>query len=180
MLESTRQRTSDQRGMSLIELMVSMMVVAVLMAISIPTATTYMARQELKAAGREVVEVLRDARDAAMNEGVPRFALFEPGANSYRVCAFDTAANNWPATSACKQVSLSNSVSFTDAEVTFSALANQPVTGATVPENAAYFDTRGRYPFGTAPSTFTLTLRSRNGQSLALTLYTGTGQVTGL
>jgi prepilin-type N-terminal cleavage/methylation domain-containing protein len=180
MLETIRGRLPDQRGMSLIELMVSMMVVAVLMAIAIPTTTTYIARQQLKAGGREIVEVFRESREAAMNEAVPRFVLFEPAANAYRICRFDTATNTWPAASTCNPVELGNSISFSDSDVTFPALANHPLTGASVPENAAYFDTRGRYPFGSAASTYAITLRSRGGQTITLTLYTGTGQVTGL
>jgi prepilin-type N-terminal cleavage/methylation domain-containing protein len=180
MLESIRKRTADQQGMTLIELMVSLFVVAILMAITIPTAATYIARQELRGNAREVVEVLKDSREAAMNEAVPRFVLFDPAINSYRVCRFNTATNSWPVVTACPAVPLGNSVSFSDADVTFPALANHPVNGASVPENAAYFDTRGRYPFGSAASTYSITLRSRNGDTIILTLYTATGQVTGL
>jgi prepilin-type N-terminal cleavage/methylation domain-containing protein len=180
MLESIRKRTADQVGMTLIELMVSLFVVSILMAITIPTVATYIARQELRANAREVVEVLKDSREAAINEAVPRFVLFEPDINSYRVCRFNAATNSWPVTTACAAKPLGNSVSFSDADVTFPALANHPVNGATVPANAAYFDTRGRYPFGSAASTYTITLRSRNGDTVVLTLHTGTGQVTGL
>ena len=177
MLECIRKRTADQVGMTLIELMVSLFVVSILMAITIPTAATYIARQELKANAREVVEVLKDSREAAINEAVPRFVLFEPDINSYRVCRFNAATNSWPVTTACAAKPLGNSVSL---EVVIPALPNHPVNGATVPANAVYFDTRGRYPFGSAPSTYTITLRSRNGDTVVLTLYTGTGQVTGL
>jgi len=167
--------------MTLIELMVSLFVVAILMAITIPTASTYIARQQLKASAREIVEVLRESREAAMNEAVPRFVLFEPEPLSqYRVCKFDVASNSWPAVSTCTPVELGNSVSFSEADVGFPPLANQPVAGAPVPDNAAYFDTRGRYPFGTAAANYTLTLRARGGNSVTLTLHTVTGQVTGL
>jgi prepilin-type N-terminal cleavage/methylation domain-containing protein len=180
MLETIRRRTAEQLGMTLVELMVSLFVVSILMAIAIPTISTYITRQELRADAREVVEALREAREAAMDEAVPRFVLFEPADNRYRVCRFDTAANSWPALSTCQPHRLGNSVSFSDADVTFPALANHPVNGASVPENAAYFDTRGRYPFGSAASTYSITLRSRNGDTIILTLYTATGQVTGL
>jgi prepilin-type N-terminal cleavage/methylation domain-containing protein len=180
MLRTIRKRAADQAGMTLIELMVSLFVVAILMAITIPTAATYIARQELKANAREVVEVLKESRGAAIDEAVPRFVLFEPDFNRYRVCRYNTVTKDWPVTSSCAEVPLGNSVSFTDGDVTFPALANHPLIGDNVPENAAYFDTRGRYPFGSAPATFTLTLRSRNGDTVVLTLYTATGQVTGL
>lgn len=180
MLRSIRKRAADQAGMTLIELMVSLFVVAILLAITIPTATTYIQRQEIRANAREVVEVLKESREAAINEGVPRFVLFDPALNSYRVCRFNVATNSWPVVTACPAVPLGNTVSFSDADVTFPALANHPVNGATVPANAAYFDTRGRYPFGSAAASYTITLRSRNGDTVVLTLYTGTGQVTGL
>jgi prepilin-type N-terminal cleavage/methylation domain-containing protein len=180
MIKAIRGRVADREGMSLVELMVSLMVVSVLMAIAIPTAATYLARQELKASAREVVEVFRESREAAMNEGVPRFVLFEPAINSYRVCQFDTGTNKWPLASDCKSVALGGAVSFSNSDVTFPALLNHPVTGANVPERAAYFDTRGRYPFGSAASTYSITLRARGGSSITLTLYTATGQVSGL
>jgi hypothetical protein len=75
-------------------------------------------------------------------------------------------------------------VEFDDTDVAFSnvTLADEPETGApTVPDNAAYFDTRGAYPYHTSlPSMYTLTLHGGLGRTETLTLHTTTGQVTGL
>lgn len=161
--------------MTIVELMVALIVVGILIAITAPTASSYIARQELAAAGRTTVEVLRDARDAAMNESEPRYVLFDPATDTYRVYRYDGAA--WTPT--MHPQSLGGTVSFTDADVSFPTLPDQPVAGVSVPENAAYFDTRGRYPSGYA-SSYTLTLRGGGGRTLVLTLYTSTGEVTGL
>jgi prepilin-type N-terminal cleavage/methylation domain-containing protein len=177
-LSRIRRRLAGQGGMTLVELMVTLAVVGILMGIAIPTVSTYMARQELKAAARETVSVLRETREAAMNEGMPRYVLFTPAANSYQVWRFNGTA--WLAEAAPKEFGAA--VTFSDADVPFPALANTPVNPHSVPEHAAYFDTRGRYPFGASgvAASYTITLRSRGGRTIPLTLYTATGQVTGL
>ncbi|MGH2764840.1 MAG: hypothetical protein ACRDKA_02840, partial [Actinomycetota bacterium] len=124
-------------------------------------------------------DVLRDARDSAMNEGVPRYVLFDPTVTprTYQIYKYTTAG--W--TTDGELFTLPSSVSFADAEVTFPAVADAPITGASVPENAAYFDTRGRYPFEAgAQSSYGLTLRGGLGRTVGLTVWRNTGQVTGL
>jgi prepilin-type N-terminal cleavage/methylation domain-containing protein len=167
---------AGQAGFTLIELMVALAVMGILMAIAIPTVTTHMALQEIQGSAQEAVDVLRDARDSAMNEGQPRYVLFIPGdPGSYQVKRYDDDSGGWIQETPI--VPLHGTVSFTDADVTFPLLADRPETGASVPENAAYFDTRGRYPFGSAAS-YTLTLHGRLGKTEVLTLYSQTGQVT--
>ena len=162
--------------MSLIELMVVLAVMGILMAIAAPTISTHVALQELRGGGREVAEVLTDARDSAMNEGAPRYVQFIPP-RSYQVYRFTGGA--WsPETN---QVPLGDSVSFTTEGVTFPRLDNAPVTGATVPQRAAYFDTRGHYPFETgAPASYSITLTGAGDRQIVLELHRQTGKVTGL
>jgi type II secretion system protein H len=164
---------SREGGFTLIELMVAVAVMGVLMAIAIPTVATHMAQQELAGSAQQVMDVLRDARDSAVNEGQPRYVLFEAGdPGAYEIWRYDGSA--WVQ----EEVEpLHESVSFTDADVTFPGLVNRPEAGAIVPENAAYFDTRGRYPFGSATS-FTVTLHGGLGQTEVITLYSQTGQVS--
>ncbi|MGH2723134.1 MAG: pilus assembly FimT family protein [Actinomycetota bacterium] len=173
-LRMLRRRLAGQRGMSLIELMVVLSVVGVLIGIAAPTISTHVALQELRGGAREVVEVLRNARDSAMNEGTPRYVLFIPP-RSYRVYRF--TGGQWAAIT--NQVPLGESVSF--AAVTFPQLDHVPVTGATVPLGAAYFDTRGRYPFEQgAPASHSITLAGGSGREIVLNLFRQTGTVTGL
>lgn len=167
-------RLRDQRGMTLMELMMALTVMGILFAIAIPTIQLQIARQELRAAGREVVEVLRGSRDAAINEGVPRYVLFRPEDDpvSYQVYRFD--GTSW--VPGRNKMLLDASVTFTDSDITLPALSGVPVAGAPVPANAAYFGTRGRYPAG--HNTYAITLRGRMGRTIELTFYAQTGQVT--
>jgi type II secretion system protein H len=160
-------------GFTLIELLVALSVMAIIMAIAIPTVTTHTALQEIRGSAQQVVDVLRDARDSAINEGQPRYVLFIPGSpGSYEVRRYNGAS--W--VSETQVVPLHDSVSFTNADVDFPELSNRPETGVQVPLNAAYFDTRGHYPFGYEP-TYSLTLHGRMGKTEVLTLYSQTGQV---
>lgn len=168
-----RRRLRDERGFTLMELMTTLGVVAVLLGIAIPTIQFQIARQELRSAAREVSQVLRAARDSAVNEQVPRYVLFDPATDSYQVFRFD--GTDW--VEGRNRVSLR--VSFDDGDVTFPSVSDAPVAGASVPENAAYFDTRGRYPFGHTGS-YEITLRGGLGRSATLTLHPQTGQVTGV
>jgi Tfp pilus assembly protein FimT len=164
--------------MTLVEILVVTSVVGILFAIALPAVNTHIALQELRGATREVAEVLRNARSAAVDEGVPRYVVFTPP-RAYQVWKYEGGA--WVAEE--RPYQLPSSVEFSDPEVTFTnvTLANEPETGATVPDNAAYFDTRGAYPYhASLPSTYTLTLRGGLDRTETLTLHTTTGQVTGL
>jgi type II secretion system protein H len=172
-IPGSRLGPRDQDGFTLIELMVALSVMAIIMAIAIPTIATYTAQQELRGSAQEVVDVLRQARDAAVNEGEPRYVRFfagDPG--RYEVRWYD--GSNWVVE---EQSILHDSVSFTNSDITFPVVPNEPETGAQVPQYAAYFDTRGRYPFGMAAS-YTLTLHGAMDQTETITLHTQTGQVT--
>ena len=173
------RRVRAAAGYSLIELMSVLAVVAVIIAIAAPTVQTHVALQQIRGAAREVVEVLRDARDSAMNEGVPRYVAFTPP-RTYQVWMYDDSAGQWVQEG--RAVSLSESVSFETADVTFPSVADAPEgTGESVPEDSAYFDTRGRYPFdATQPSSYTITLHGGLGRTETLTLWRNTGLVTGL
>ena len=173
------RRWSDQRGMTLVEILVVTAVVGILFAIALPAVNTHVARQELRGATREVVEVLRNARSAAVDEAMPRYVAFTPP-RTYQVWRYEGGA--WVEEERAHQ--FPGSVEFSDADVTFTnvALADEPETGApVVPDNAAYFDTRGAYPYHISlPSTYTLTLHGGLDRTETLTLHTSTGQVTGL
>jgi prepilin-type N-terminal cleavage/methylation domain-containing protein len=169
-------------GYSLIEVLTVLGVISILLAISAPTIQGHLALQEVRGAAQEVVQVLRDTRDSAMNEGVPRYVLFNPDVTprTYQVFRYDAALEKW--TEDGQKMSLPGSVEFDESDVTFPTVLNAPAgTTETVPEHAAYFDTRGRYPFlAGAPQSYTLTLRGGLGRTVTLTLWRNTGQVTGL
>jgi prepilin-type N-terminal cleavage/methylation domain-containing protein len=170
----------DQAGFSLVELMTVLGVVGIIMAIAAPTVTSHIALQEVRGAGRGVVDVLRDARDSAVNEGVPRYVLFDWTKTPREYQMFKFSGSNWVEDG--RAFRLPGSVTFDQADVTFPAVSDAPEgTGESVPEYAAYFDTRGRYPFDPlAGSSYTITLHGGLGRTVTLTVWRNTGQVTGL
>jgi type II secretion system protein H len=167
-----RPSGSREEGFTLVELMVALSVMSIIMAITIPSISNHMALQEIRGSAQQVVDVLRDARDSAVNEGQPRYVLFIPGEpGGYEVWRYD--GENWVQE---EEELLHDSVSFSNTDVDFPELSNRPETNAHVPLNAAYFDTRGHYPFESEP-TYTLTLHGRMGKTEVLILYSQTGQV---
>jgi prepilin-type N-terminal cleavage/methylation domain-containing protein len=174
-----RELREREAGFSLIEIMTVIGVVGIILAIAAPTIQNQIAIQEIRGAGRQVVEVLRGARDSALNEGVPRYVLFDPAASPKTYQVYRYSGGAWVAEE--PPAPLPDTVTFSTADVTFPQLADVPETGATVPEDAAYFDTRGRYPFQQgAPSAYTVTLTGGAGRVVTLTVHRSTGQVTGV
>jgi prepilin-type N-terminal cleavage/methylation domain-containing protein len=171
------RRLDDQRGMTLVELLVVLAVVSVLFAIAAPTISNHIALQHMRSSTQQVVDILRDARGSAVDEGQPRYVLFTPP-RTIRMFRYD--GTTWVAET--QPEVLPSSVSFTDGEVTFPALADEPEAGppaTPIPENAAYFDTRGAYPFSVGlEATYSVTLRGGVGRVETLVVHTGTGQVT--
>jgi prepilin-type N-terminal cleavage/methylation domain-containing protein len=161
--------------MTLVEMLTVLAVVGVLFAIAAPTISNHIALQHMRGSTRQIVDMMRDARSSAVDEGQPRYVLFTPP-RTVRIFRYD--GTTWVAET--QPEVLSNTVSFIDAEVTFPGLTNQPEAGAPpVPENAAYFDTRGGYPSGPGlANAYSLTLRGGVGRVETLTLHTTTGQVT--
>jgi len=165
----------DERGFTLIEMITTLFVASIIMAFAIPTIHRQIATNTLRASAREVASVLRSARDAALNEGTPRYVLFEP---PRRYTVFRYTSSGWQRERVGKN--LPRSVSFESGDVTFPQMTNTPPgTTATVPARAAYFDTRGRYPSG-EPGPFTIRLRGGAGQTITLTVQGQTGQVVGV
>ena len=173
------RRLWEQAGYSLVELMTVLGVVAILFAIAAPTISNHIALQNVRSAGQEVVTVLRESREAAINQGLPRIVRFNPADATYQVFEYDPAAKTWTARS--QVTPLPGGVTFADDDVDFPPLASTPEAGAAVPENAAYFDTRGRYPYqNTTVKSYEFVLRGGLGKTITLMLHRRTGQVTGL
>jgi Tfp pilus assembly protein FimT len=158
--------------MSLVEILVVLAVVGVLFAIAAPSISNQIALQDIRNATHEIVDVLRDARSSAVDEGVPRYVRFDPP-RSYQLLRYDGA--DWVAETAEQE--LPATVQFDP--VTFKSYDDEPEMGASVPSNAVYFDTRGGYPYTTGlGASYSITLRGGVGRVEEITVHTSTGQVS--
>lgn len=68
------------RGLTLIELMIGLGIAAILMSLAVPSFSTYLQRQRLKAAALGLELDLQDARFESARRGVPLHVIFQPGA----------------------------------------------------------------------------------------------------
>jgi general secretion pathway protein H len=75
-------RAGNSRGFSLLELIVVMVVIALAVAVSYPTISRGAASIQLKAAGRDVLNSLRVARERAISEQAPMRMLIDKNAQT--------------------------------------------------------------------------------------------------
>jgi type II secretory pathway pseudopilin PulG len=157
--------------MTLVELLVVLSVVAILFAIAAPTVSNHIALQHMRGSTQQIVDILRDARSSAIDEGVPRYVVFTPPRT---VQAFRYNGTAW--VSDGEQFIFPSTVQFDP--VSFKAYDDEPEPGAAVPGNAVYFDTRGVYPYTPdLPSSYTITLRGSVERVETVIIHTSTGQV---
>src|ERR671919_2850220 len=121
------RRLWEQAGYSLVELMTVLGVVSILFAIAAPTISNHIALQNIRSAGQEVVTLLRETREAAINQGLPRIVRFNPADATYQVFEYDPAAKTWTARS--EVTPLPGGVTFADDDVDFPPLASTPEAG---------------------------------------------------
>jgi type II secretion system protein H len=75
----------SERGFTLLELMVVMVVFGLLCALAYPSFKEWRKNQIYKKAAREVVMVFRETRSRAINSNREHRVEFEPATNKYRV-----------------------------------------------------------------------------------------------
>lgn len=74
-----RRRLSPRRGLTLIELMIALAMIAVLMSLAVPSFNTYLQRNRLKAVALGLDADLREARHEAVRRGRPVRVSFHAG-----------------------------------------------------------------------------------------------------
>lgn len=73
------RRDKAQRGLTLIELMIGLGILAVLMSLAVPSFQTYLQRQRLKAAAQTLELDLKEARYEAARQGRPIHLSWDAG-----------------------------------------------------------------------------------------------------
>ncbi len=128
-------RSSDTQGFTLVEVVVTMALIAVLIAIALPNLTSYQLRQDARGRTQQIADALSTARADAIREGNQHFVLFHtPTTGSLTIVDDDN--NNWLADAGEETIVIDRSI-WTNARVTpYGELANPPAA-TTVPEDFA-------------------------------------------
>jgi type II secretion system protein H len=86
----------DQKGFSLVELIVVIALISIVTAISIPSFQSYTAKANLKTAAREIMADISDTKQRAITENLDVYRLtFSAANNSYVLTRTDTGETLW-------------------------------------------------------------------------------------
>jgi prepilin-type N-terminal cleavage/methylation domain-containing protein len=90
------KRTRFRTGFSLVELLVVIVLISVVSAFAVPVWQNYSANTNLKAASREVMADLSNAKQRAVEENLDVYRLtFNAVGNSYALSRTDTGVTLW-------------------------------------------------------------------------------------
>ena len=156
------------RGLTLVELMVALAVLALLAGVAVPYVLASLPGYRASGAARQVVADLRLARTLAVERGVRAFVVFDPATSTYAV-RLDT--DGVPGLSAgdeeVKRVALGST--YRNVRIG-SARARDPVT---FPDDVALFKPRGTSNGGSVY----LTVSGRGDVERKITVMSTTGRV---
>lgn len=143
----------NEKGSTLVELLVTMLVMALLMGIGVPMIVRNIADAHLRDGMREGISLLRRVRAEAINQYEPRYVEFHfaTDPDQFRVFAFRSGA--W---TQVETVALPKGVDLVIPNAThFPALVPDVPPAevpAEVPASSVFFGTRGGYPPPPDPS----------------------------
>jgi prepilin-type N-terminal cleavage/methylation domain-containing protein len=90
------KKMSIPKGFSLIELIIVIALISIVSAIAVPMWQRYTANTDLRAAAREVMADLANAKQQAVEENLDVYRLtFNVAGNSYTLSRTDTGVTSW-------------------------------------------------------------------------------------
>jgi Tfp pilus assembly protein FimT len=84
-MKSLNRRINDQRGISIMEMMIVVVMIGLLASLAVPSFVEQMPRLETKSQVRELVGKLREARSLAVARKGPAGVCFDGSANTWTV-----------------------------------------------------------------------------------------------
>jgi prepilin-type N-terminal cleavage/methylation domain-containing protein len=82
-LGEIRMKMDIEKGFSLVELLVTISIAAILMAIASPSMISYMESAEYREASQQALQILRQARSRAVTENLEYQVFFDVSENDY-------------------------------------------------------------------------------------------------
>ena len=146
------------RGFSLTELMVVISIMGILLAVSSPALSRFVANWRLNGAASQMARVLRAARSTAVNKNIDVVFVFDQDAGEYHF--LEDTNSNGVADAGERETSvqgLSHGVAISD---------------FTVPQNSITFSSRGSTADGG-----TIVMTGKSGRQVQIRVYSGTGNV---
>lgn len=113
------KKIKNQSGELLINLLISIGIIAILSVISIPLLKNYQPNLKLSLATRELVSDLRYAQQQTITEQISHRVRFATSTNSYDILKIDTATTTLKSTILPVEVSFSEINGFSDNTVVF-------------------------------------------------------------
>ncbi len=88
----------EKEGFTMMELLVTMVVLAIVVTITIPVFARWLPDYKLRAAARDVYSNMQLAKMSAVRNNAAWAIVFDTGANRYFVCSDDGADDDWTTT----------------------------------------------------------------------------------
>lgn len=126
-----RRHLTNARGFTMMELMVVCVVIGIMSAIGIPMFLTYYRSAILRAGAEEVMVILNDARQLAINQNTTVCVSASTTSLQYHVGSCASATYVGPGTDASGNIKFQSAVQISNnPQVTFSYLGGATVSGA--------------------------------------------------
>lgn len=155
-----------------------MLIMAIILGIVAPAVAGQVNRANTNRAAREAISLLRRVRADAVNHYEPRYVKVETSVDPDEFRVFAYRSGDW---GQIETLVVAKGVTASIPSASdFPELANTPETGKTVPSGAAYFSTRGGYPYDTAdptPGNYTIRVKGRFTYFRDITVAVATGMV---
>jgi len=136
----------NRKGFTLTEVVVTLSILGIMTAISIPSYISWLPRHRLQTSARQIYDDMQLAKIRAVKDNTVAVAIFNPATNKYTIFLDASVPLNWALdggeTVIRQGASLEKGVSITD---------------TTLPANKTGFNNRGMLPVGAAAGVIRLT-----------------------